>query len=214
MAPTLDPRTDDTLLAGIAAGERDAFAELFRRRHRDVFRFALHLTGVHAMADDVTQDVFVAVMRDAGRYQPGRTTAVAWLCGIARNCARRRLDRDRSLQPLADVLDAQDRDAAGGPAVHPDPLGDLTRAERVEMLRRAVLSLPLRYREAVVLCDLQELSYAEAAGALGCAIGTVRSRLHRGRALLAGKLAAHGGRAAEPAAGAPKMASGGAGCLA
>jgi hypothetical protein len=68
------------------------------------------------------------------------------------------------------------------------------RVERVEAVRRAVLSLPLRYREAVVLCDLQELSYADAAGALGCAVGTVRSRLHRGRALLASKLRAPGFR--------------------
>ena len=55
-------------------------------------------------------------------------------------------------------------------------------------LRRALLELPVRYREAIVLCDLQELSYADAADALGCAVGTVRSRLHRGRALLARRL--------------------------
>ena len=71
-----------------------------------------------------------------------------------------------------------------------DPLGDLTRAERIDILKRAITSLPLRYREVIVLCDLQEVSYADAAAVLGCAIGTVRSRLHRGRALLAAKVAA------------------------
>ena len=71
-----------------------------------------------------------------------------------------------------------------------DPLADLTRAEGIARVRRAVLSLPLRYREVVVLCDLQELSYAEAAEALACAVGTVRSRLHRGRQMLATKLSA------------------------
>ena len=55
-------------------------------------------------------------------------------------------------------------------------------------MKRAVVALPMRYREAVVLCDLQELSYADAAAAVGCAIGTIRSRLHRGRALLAKRL--------------------------
>jgi RNA polymerase sigma-70 factor (ECF subfamily) len=75
--------------------------------------------------------------------------------------------------------------------VTPDPLGDLTSAERLDALRRAVLSLPLRYREAVVLCDLQEMSYADAAAALGCPVGTVRSRLNRGRTLLIGKMQAH-----------------------
>jgi RNA polymerase sigma-70 factor (ECF subfamily) len=64
------------------------------------------------------------------------------------------------------------------------------RRERIDRVRDAVLSLPAHYREAVVLCDLQRLSYQEAAEALECAVGTVRSRLHRGRALLIGKLRA------------------------
>ena len=175
--------SDEELIAAVAAGDRDAFGALYRRRRPDVYRFALHMTGVPAAAEDVAQDVFLIVMRDAGRFEPGRSTPAAWLCGIARNCARQRLERDRTLQPLTE--DAREDERL---AVHPDPLGDLTRADRVEMLRNAVLTLPVRYREAVVLCDLQELSYAEAADALGCAIGTVRSRLHRGRAMLAMKL--------------------------
>lgn len=179
--------TDEDLLAAVAAGNRGAFATLFRRRRPDVYRFALHMTGEPAAADDVTQDVFIAVMRDAGRYERGRSTVVAWLCGIARNHARRRLERDKRLVPF-------NVDGDEGPidigAVHPDQLSDLTRAEGLDALRRAVSSLPLGYREAVVACDLQELSYAEAAEALGCAVGTVRSRLHRGRALLASKLGA------------------------
>jgi len=178
---------DDDLIARVASGDAGAFGDLFRRRRGDVYRFALHVTGAPAAADDVVQDVFLAVMRDAARYQPGRSSVVAWLCGIARNCARQRLDRDARFQKR-DVASAFRRkeDAADGS----DPLTDLARAEDVERVRRAVLSLPLRYREAVVLCDLQELSYEEAAGAMGCAVGTVRSRLHRGRALLAAKLAA------------------------
>jgi RNA polymerase sigma-70 factor, ECF subfamily len=207
-----DHCSDDSLVAAVAAGEADAFAALFRRRHRDVYRFALHLTGSHAVSDDVTQDVFLVVMRDAGRYQPGRTTVTAWLCGIARNCARQRLARDRALQPIGDAGDGWAED--DGPAVHPDPLGDLTRAERIEMLRRAVLTLPLRYREVVVLCDLQELSYAEAASALGCAIGTVRSRLHRGRSMLADKLAASPECRPESPAGASRLSPRGTRCLA
>jgi RNA polymerase sigma-70 factor (ECF subfamily) len=182
MTRPLDLEPDETLLAGVAAGDREAFATLFRRRQRDVYRFALHMTAAPAMAEDVTQDAFLIVMREAGRFEPGRSTPAAWLCGIARNCARQRLERDRTLQPLTDD-EADER-----LAVYPDPLGDLTRADRIEMLRKAVVTLPLRYREVVVLCDLQELSYAEAADAVGCAIGTVRSRLHRGRAMLASKL--------------------------
>ncbi len=68
------------------------------------------------------------------------------------------------------------------------PLDEMSRTEAIEAVRRAVLALPERYREVVVLCDLQEMSYGETAEILGCAIGTVRSRLHRARALLIEKL--------------------------
>ena len=179
----LDSTPDDVLLNRVAAGDRDAMAALFRRRQQNVFRFALHLTGSQAVADDVTQDVFVAVIRDATRFEAGRSSVTAWLCGIARNYVRRRF-----AEPETDPLDYEDSEAA--PAVTPDPLGDLTQAEEIEALRRAVLSLPMRYREAVVLCDLHEMPYADAAEALGCAVGTVRSRLHRGRALLTAKMQA------------------------
>jgi RNA polymerase sigma-70 factor (ECF subfamily) len=185
--PLLDAASDDDLLERVAAGQADAFAALFRRRQAVVYRFALHMTGLPAAAEDITQDVFLAVMRDAGRYQSGRSGVTAWLCGIARNHARRRLEKDRAVVALDADEAGDDEDCL---AVHPDPLGDLTRAEGIESLRKAILTLPLRYREALVLCDLQELSYAAAAQAVGCAVGTVRSRLHRGRALLAGKLAA------------------------
>jgi RNA polymerase sigma-70 factor (ECF subfamily) len=181
-----DAPPDDQLLGRVATGDADAFTVLFRRRQGDVYRFALHMTASPAIADDVTQETFLAVMRDARRFEPGRATVVAWLCGIARNHVRRRLERDRALQSLD--LGADDLELDARFATTDDPLGDLTRAERLAALREAVLTLPLRYREAVVLCDLQELSYADAATAIGCAVGTVRSRLHRGRALLARKL--------------------------
>jgi RNA polymerase sigma-70 factor (ECF subfamily) len=74
------------------------------------------------------------------------------------------------------------------PAGSGGPLEDLSRTEAIETIRRAVLALPERYREVVVLCDLHEMTYVEAAEILGCAIGTVRSRLHRGRALLLEKM--------------------------
>jgi RNA polymerase sigma-70 factor (ECF subfamily) len=104
---------------------------------------------------------------------------VPWLLGIARNHARRRL-ADRRYEPLPDP--------AAGPGVHADPADGIARSQRMEALRRALGTLPVAYREAVVLCDLQELTYQDAAAAAGCAIGTVRSRLHRGRQLLGAKM--------------------------
>jgi RNA polymerase sigma-70 factor (ECF subfamily) len=169
----------------IAAGESAAFATLFRRHRLSVYRFAFHMTGVEATAEDVTQEVFLAVMHEAGKYDVTRGIVISWLCGITRNLVRRRLERERFLQPMGDA------DSDRTPRAPSDPLHDLAQAERVAMLRRAVMALPPRYREAVLLCDLQELSYADAATALDCAVGTVRSRLHRGRALLAAKLRAY-----------------------
>jgi RNA polymerase sigma-70 factor, ECF subfamily len=186
-APLIDRVPDDELLTRVAAGDAPAFTELFRRRQPDVFRFGVHMTGSASTADDVVQEVFLVVIRDAARYEAGRATVAAWLCGIARNCVRQRLDRDRRLTPV-DFDD--DRDPGSEPGGPMDQLAGLLRAERIDTLRRAVQTLPVTYREAVVLCDLQEMSYADAAAALGCPLGTVRSRLHRARAMLADRLTA------------------------
>ncbi len=194
-APSADRVPDDELLRQAAGGDAQAFAEIFRRRHPDVFRFALHMTGSASTAEDVVQDVFMVVVRDGARYDARRATVAAWLCGIARNVVRQRLERDRRLTSVDFAND-------GGPSRvdhgSPDPLAGMLRAERIETLRRAVQALPLPYREAVVLCDLQEMSYEEAAAAVGCPVGTVRSRLHRARTMLAARLAVS---ALAPAAG-------------
>ena len=171
-------------MAAIAAGDREAFAALYRRRRPDVYRFAIHMTGVPESAEDVKQDVFMTVIDDAARYRAGRSGVVPWLLGIARNHARRSASRDRRLDPLPDSA----APAVPTLTVTTDPVAGLARDRDIAAVRGALRSLPFSYREVVVLCDLQELSYADAAEALGCAIGTIRSRLHRGRALLSGRL--------------------------
>ena len=172
-------QSDEALIAAVAAGDREAFGALYRRRRPDVYRFALHMTGAPATAEDVAQGVFMTVIHDARKYAPGRSGVVPWLLGIARNHARRRLS-DRRHEPLPN--------GAGETCVHADPSDGLARGQQVDAMRRALGTLPVAYREAVVLCDLEELSYQDAAAAAGCEIGTVRSRLHRGRQLLAAKM--------------------------
>jgi RNA polymerase sigma-70 factor (ECF subfamily) len=137
------------------------------------------MIGAAGSAEDVVQDVFMTVIREARRYDRQRATVVAWLLGIARNYARRRL-AERRFEPLAE------RDE--GPAVDSDPADGLARMQETRALRRALAGMPVVYREAIVMCDLQELSYEDAAAAAGCAIGTIRSRLHRGRAMLAARM--------------------------
>jgi len=175
--------TDGDLMRRIAAGDREAFASVYRNHHAAVFRFARLMTGSREAAEDVVQEVFVALMRGASRYDPARSTLTTYLYGSARNHMRRRRLRDR----LFVSLDEQGPDLCG-PQPGPTPADELSRQRDVRDVRRAILSLPHKYREVVVLCDLQDVSYAEAAAALACAVGTVRSRLHRARQLLLKKM--------------------------
>jgi RNA polymerase sigma-70 factor, ECF subfamily len=177
--------TDEDLLIRLHSGDEQAFVSLYRRRQGAIFRFALHMTGSEAQAEDVTQEVFLALLRQECGYDPARGSLSGYLFGIARKQVLRQMERGR----LDVTLDAGlEESALPELAVDDDPLVDLARREGLDALRRAVLALPRRYREVVVLCDLEEVDYADAAGILGCPIGTVRSRLHRARALLLDKL--------------------------
>ncbi|HJQ31384.1 MAG TPA: RNA polymerase sigma factor, partial [Pyrinomonadaceae bacterium] len=181
-------QTDAELLGRMLVGDEEAFTALYRRRQPSVYRFALQMSGSEAVAEDVVQETFMVLMRDAGNFDPARGSLAAYLYGIARNHVLRAFDRERALVRFDDETE-EGRDTPHENLItRPDPLGDMTRAETVEQLRQAVLALPPYYREVVVLCELHEMSYVEAAGALDCAVGTVRSRLHRARAMLAEKM--------------------------
>jgi RNA polymerase sigma-70 factor (ECF subfamily) len=170
------------------AGDEDAFVTLYRRRQGGVYRFALQMCGSESIAEDVTQEVFMVLMREAGRYDTSRGSVAAYLYGIARNHVLRHLHRDRNSVQMTDESEEDGASLVAQLVAQDDPLGDLTRSETIESVRQAVLGLPAHYREVVVLCELQEMSYAEAALVLDCAVGTIRSRLHRARALLLNKL--------------------------
>jgi RNA polymerase sigma-70 factor (ECF subfamily) len=181
--------TDEELWRLASAGDEHAFTLLYRRRQGAIYRFAWQMSGSAAVAEDVTQETFMALLREPERYEPTRGPLAAYLYGIARRQVLRRLEKERAFVALA----AEDEDghapSASAVALH-DPLADFARRETAETVRQAVLALPAHYREVIVLCDLHELSYAETAEALTCAVGTVRSRLARGRALLCERLRA------------------------
>lgn len=192
MREALATINDETLLRLMMAGDGEAFAALYDRRQSGVYRFALRMSGSHAVAEDVTQDVFVALMRDGNGYDSSRGSVAAYLYGMARNRVLKRLARDRSFVSLSnettDEAGASDERLVTGD----DPLDELTRNETIEAVRQAILALPPHYREVVVLCNMQEMNYEQAAAIIGCPVGTVRSRLHRARQMLTDKLRARG----------------------
>lgn len=179
--------SDSELLQSMLAGDEEALAALYRRRQRGVYQFALQMCGSQALAEDITQEVFMVLIRQGHTFDSSRGSLSAFLMGVARNHVLRRLRRERFYVSM-DEDSQNDAPTNQAPGTSAGPLDDLSRNETIESVRRSVLALPERYREVVVLCDLQEMSYAEAAEILGCAVGTVRSRLHRGRALLIEKL--------------------------
>ena len=173
--------SDADLVARAAAGDREAFASLYDRYQAAIFRFALHMTGSRDVADDIVQEVFVALMRNLGRFDSQRSFP-AYLYGIARRITVRRRSRDRRFVALEEGVEP----AHGGR--QPAFVDDIERRDHLELLRAAIVALPRRHREVIVMCDLQKMTYELAAASIGCAIGTVRSRLHRARALLGERL--------------------------
>ena len=179
--------TDAELLQSMLAGDEEAMTALYRRRQGGVYRFALQMCGSRVLAEDVTQEVFIVLIRDGQTFDPARGTLKTFLAGVARNILLQRLRRERFYAPLEDTGLEESANHKASRSTD-GPLEDISRTQAIASLKNAVLALPTRYREVVVLCDLQEMSYVEAAEILDCAVGTVRSRLHRGRALLIEKL--------------------------
>jgi RNA polymerase sigma-70 factor (ECF subfamily) len=178
---------DDVLLRHAAKGDEEAFTLLYRRHQAAMYRFALRMTGNAWAAEEIVQDVFMTLMRAPKKYDSGRGTLGGFLYGIARNRVMKHLER----LPREVSLEEKNEDGSGPGIVLQDASTPATHAEkreRADHVRAAVLDLPPEFREAVVLCELEELSYEEAAQAAGCPIGTIRSRLHRGRALLMARL--------------------------
>ena len=178
---------DEGLLTRSAKGDEEAFTILYRRHADVLYRFAFRMTGSSWGAEEIVQDVFMTLVREPGKYDAERGTLPAFLFGIARNKIMKyneRLPREISL------VERQEDGSGGGVTLRDSftPAMWAEQRERLEKVRAAVMELPIEFRETVVLCELEEMSYDQAARMLDCPIGTIRSRLHRGRALLLAKL--------------------------
>ena len=183
-----------TLLARLAAGEAAALDEIYRREGPPVYRYALALSGNAAAAADATQEAFIALAIRPQGFDAGRGSLGAYLAGVARH-ALQALWRSQHLQ---DSLDATDEPAPeiADTGAWPSPETVLVQLQDSTRLWTALRTLPAPFREALVLVDLQERPYAEAARIAGCEINTLRTRLHRARLKLAALLGADGRSAA------------------
>ena len=125
---------DQDLLSRARAGDEESFTVLYRRRQACVYRFALQMSGSPSVAEEVTQEVFLTVIRDAGRFDPQRGTLLAYLYGIARNQVLRSFERDRLYVPMQEEPECEGSQWTA----REDTLGDLTRDETIESVRQAV----------------------------------------------------------------------------
>ena len=185
------------LLERLKQREERAFLDLYDCHRLSVYRFLMHMTGSIAVAEDLTQGVFVAIL-DAicsgtmGQFDPGKGTLEGYLLGIARNLAREEHRKTHRLVALESVFETPewnrllDRFCRESQTQDAETL--LAAQSDLKQLYRAILDLPHPYRETVVLCSLQEKSYQDAAAILQCSEGTVASRLHRAKAMLAAKM--------------------------
>jgi RNA polymerase sigma-70 factor (ECF subfamily) len=168
--------SDRELVERFRNGDRDAFSAIYQTHHATVFRFALYMTGDRERAGEVTQEVFVWLVHHPAAFDPERGDLPAFLGGVARQKLRRRRREDQRWLPL--------NETAAGVA----PPAEIAGSEDADELWKAIATLPERYREAVILCDMEEMSNEQAASVLGCAVGTIWSRLHRAHELLQRKL--------------------------
>ncbi|WP_374675273.1 RNA polymerase sigma factor [Ideonella sp.] len=187
-----DPRrTDDAERAG-----RDWLASVYHAEADGVYRYALALCGDPALSADVTQEAFVALAQAPDRFDPARGSLGAYLAGMARHgllAAWRHRDRHAAWPTDTEGEDLPLAELGGDDAApHGDPGHEhrLITAQSLDALWAALRALPWPFREAVVLVDLQERPYAEAARIAGIELNTLRTRLHRGRARLAEALGA------------------------
>lgn len=178
-------RNDRELVNLLARGDHGAFESIYERCRLPVFRFALHMSGSREIADEVTQDTFLFLLRQPAAFSEEKGSLQNFLIGVARNHVRHtRREATADLPIEEDGVEEMMMQAS-----HPDsPLDHAIRRQSAETVQSALLQIPESYREVVVLCDLQEMSYAEAAIVLAIPLGTVRSRLHRGHLALLDQL--------------------------
>ena len=172
----------DALIRRCLAGDQLAWEAIVRQYRRKVFNVAYKFVGKHDAAEDLTQDIFLKIFKSLDTFDR-RANFQTWLISVSRNLC---IDHYRSVRKERETIDREvDTSELSAAAPGQSQIAALEQRDRVELLREALASLPKTLRTAVLMRDLQELSYHEIARELRLPEGTVKSRINRGRSELA-----------------------------
>jgi len=180
--PAASPDAVETLIQRCLQGDQHAWDLIVRQYWRKVFNVAYKFVGKHDEAEDLTQDIFLKIFKSLDTFDR-RANFQTWLISVSRNLC---IDHYRSVRKERETIDRGVDTSDLSPATpEPGPIAALEQRDRVVLLRQAMSALPETLRTAVLLRDIQELSYQEIADKLRLPEGTVKSRINRGRTELA-----------------------------
>src|SRR5579871_2152635 len=177
---------EDQLVSRCRAGDLDAFAQVYERYERQVFRYAYHLLGHREDADDIKQETFLRAYQAIGNFR-SESSLQTWLLKICGNLCR---DRMKSWDRRKVLYDSRlEQDCLRGDPEAVDPHVIVARSQMTETIFRALRGMPASQREIIVLHEIEDLSYEEIAGILGCSRTSVKLRLFRARRCLKERVA-------------------------
>jgi RNA polymerase sigma-70 factor (ECF subfamily) len=176
MSPIGSSQNPETLWRDAREGDENAFREMYRQTQGPLFRYLRRMGLPEGQAEEVVQESYFQLLRRPEGFDPALGSLQGYLLGVARRIAWRQWG-DRETVEFVPEIAAED-----------NPEEHAGSRQRQDAVRRAVATLPAHYREAVVLCEMENLSYEQAAEAMGCPVGTVRSRLFRAKEILMARL--------------------------
>ena len=174
------PHSEAELLRALARGDGAAMAALYQLHGGLVYRFSLRMSHDESIAEEVTQEVFLALLKQKDRFDPRRAALSTWLCGIARRLVWKHMQRRQRTELLEEDSEIE--------SPEDDPGVLFIRKEAVLAVERGLDELPIDLRAVIILCEFEEIKYEDAAQILAVPVGTVRSRLHRAKNRLAALL--------------------------
>jgi RNA polymerase sigma-70 factor (ECF subfamily) len=177
--------TDAELVKRCLAGDRGAWETVVKQHHQRLYNLAYRFTGRFDEAEDLTQEIFIKVHRTLSTYRPESGALVTWIVRVGRNHIIDHYRKYKTERTQTDSIEVEYEKAEENPARYPNPAEALEKRELSERIHRALLRISEDLREAVILRDLEEFTYEEIADMLKTPLGTVKSRINRGRAELA-----------------------------